>query len=398
MRWRAAAGGLSPAFSAGWNIANTGALAVGLSHAYGVSLAVIGLFTTALFITHAALQVPAGRLCDRFGARRVGTVGLTITALASLAALAWREAAFAIAMRAIAGVGTGLSFVSGSDYFRTTSGSALAQGVYGAGSMAGGGLALALIPTWGSWFAPFASAAIVAGAGAVLLALAPAEGPRPPLAPALPRLSDRRLLRLSAMHSASFGLSVVIGNWVVTLLERAGGDSGRIAGLAGALTLLLGIVTRPLGGRLYGHERLLRASFLLGGAATALLAAASPLGLMIAAAALVGLAAGMPFAPAFAGAARLRPDAPGAAVGLVNMTAAVTILVVTPLVGLSFSLPGNGRIGFAIVAALWALAALSVPRGHAWAGERSTARSAHIREAGPELPVADGGRRAALTD
>jgi MFS family permease len=362
MRWRAAVGGLAPAVSAGWNVGNVGAVAVGLSHAYGVSLGVIGLFTTGLFVTHALLQVPAGRLCDRFGARLVGVAGLAVTAAASVAALAWRDAAFAIAMRAIAGIGTGLSFVSGSDYVRSTVGSAFAQGMYGAGSMAGGGIALALVPQWGSWQAPFATAAIIAGVGALLLATAPREQQRTARAGALPSLSDRRLLRLAAMHSASFGLSIVVGNWVVTLLERAGGESSRVAGVAGALTLLLGIVTRPLGGRVYGRERLLRASFLLGGAGTAVLAIASPLGLAIAAAALVGLAAGVPFAASFAGAARIRPDAPGAAVGLVNMTAAVTILIVTPLVGLSFSLPGDGRIGFLAVAALWALAALSVPR------------------------------------
>jgi hypothetical protein len=39
-------------------------------------------------------------------------------------------------------------------------------------------------------------------------------------------------------------------------------------------------------------------------------------------------------------------------VGFVNMIAAVTILVGTPLLGLTFSLPGDGRIGFLIVAAL----------------------------------------------
>ena len=52
-----------------------------------------------------------------------------MTALASAAALAWKEAAFAIACRALAGVGTGLTFVSGSDYVRTTIGTAVAQGV-----------------------------------------------------------------------------------------------------------------------------------------------------------------------------------------------------------------------------------------------------------------------------
>ena len=362
MRLRALAGGLAPAVSAGWNVANTGAVAGGLAHAYGVSLAVVGLFTTGLFVTHALLQVPSGRLCDRFGARVVGVAGLAVTALGSTLALAWRDAAFAIAMRALAGVGTGLSFVAGSDYVRSTIGTPLAQGLYGAGSMAAGGLALALIPLFGGWHAPFLSAALVAGAGAALLAAAPREHARPPIARALPSLRDVRLLPLSAMHSASFGLSVVLGNWVVTLLERAGGDSKSVAGIAGSLLLLLGIVTRPLGGYAYGRRGLLRASFVVGGAGTALLAVAHPLPLAFAAAAVVGLAAGIPFAPSFTGAARLHPEAPAAAIGVVNMTAAVTILVATPLLGLTFSLPGDGRIGFAAVAVLWALTAATVRR------------------------------------
>jgi MFS family permease len=356
------AGALALAVSAGWNVSNVGAVADELATSYATPLWVIGLFTTALFVSHAALQVPAGRLCDRFGARQVGIAGLVVTAFASAAALAWKEAAFAIACRAVAGVGTGLTFVSGSDYVRTTIGTAVAQGVYGAGSMAGGGVALALVPQWNTWRAPFASAAVVGLVGVALLAVAPREAPRPPLAPSLPSFADRRLLRLAAMHSASFGLSVVIGNWVVTLLERAGGQTAGVAGLAGALTLFLGIVTRPYGGRLIGHTAALRASFVVGGLGTALLAVASPLALAIVASAVVGLAAGIPFAPSFAGAARARPDAPGAAVGLVNMMAALTILVATPLVGLTFSLPGDGRIGFVVLAVLWALTAASVPR------------------------------------
>jgi MFS family permease len=128
------------------------------------------------------------------------------------------------------------------------------------------------------------------------------------------------------------------------------------------LILLLGMITRPLGGRVFGHVGALRASLVAGGAAVALLAVAKPLPLAVVAAAVAGLAAGIPFASAFAGAARLRPDAPGAAVGLVNMIAAVTILVGTPLLGLSFSLPGNGRIGFLVVAVLWASTALAVRR------------------------------------
>lgn len=357
MRTRAALGAFALAFTPGFNVANVGAVADQVAHAYGIGLAVVGLFTTGLFVTHAALQVPMGRLCDRFGARAVGGCGLLIVACASAAALGWKEAWFAIGMRLVAGVGTAASFVAGAEYTRVTIGSAVAQGMYGAVSMAGGGLALALVPLWGSWRAPFALAAIVAAAGAAFVALAPREPARRPLQRGLPTVVDRRLLPLAAMHAASFGLSVVIGNWVVSLLHRAGGEPNRLAGIAGGLVLFLGVVSRPLGGRLIDRPGLVRASFVVSGLGIALLSVARPLPLVIAAAAIVGLAAGIPFAPAFAGAQRLRPDAPGAAVGFVNMIAALVILIGTPLLGLTFSLPGDGRIGFLVVAALCCLTA-----------------------------------------
>lgn len=361
MRTRALVGGFAMAFTPGFNVANVGAVADAVSHDYGVGLAVVGLFTTGLFLTHAAFQVPMGRLCDRVGARVVGGVGLAVVALASFAALGWRDAWFGIAMRVVAGVGTAGAFVGGSDYVRSTVGSAVAQGLYGALSMAGGGLAVALLPLWPSWRAPFVSAGLVAAAGVLLVALAPREERRVP-DPRRPTVLDKRLLPLGAMHAASFGLSVVIGNWVVTLLHRAGGMSERLAGPAGALVLFLGLISRPLGGRLIDRPAIIRASFVVSALGIAALAVAKPPALAFAAAAVVGIAAGVPFASAFAGAARLRPDAPGAAVGFVNMIAAVTILVGTPLLGLSFSLPGEGRIGFLVVAAL-CLATTATVRG-----------------------------------
>src|SRR3979490_985119 len=98
MRTRATLGAFAPAFTPGFNVANVGAVADQVSHAYGIGLAVVGLFTTGLFVTHAALQVPMGRLSDRLGARLVGGTGLGIVALASVAALGWKEAWFAIGM------------------------------------------------------------------------------------------------------------------------------------------------------------------------------------------------------------------------------------------------------------------------------------------------------------
>src|SRR4051794_25907658 len=43
---RAAVGGVAVGMAMGWNIAALGAIATRLSHAYGVGLATIGLFTT----------------------------------------------------------------------------------------------------------------------------------------------------------------------------------------------------------------------------------------------------------------------------------------------------------------------------------------------------------------
>jgi MFS family permease len=349
---RALLAGFALAFTPGFNVANVGAVADTASRQYGVGLGVIGLFTTALFLSHAAMQVPMGRLCDRLGARLVGAAGLVVVAAASAAALSWREAWFAIAMRLLAGFGTAASFVGGSDYIRATIGSPVAQGLFGAVSMAGGGLAVALLPLWAGWRTPFVSAAVVAAAGVALVAIAPHDGARPAHTGSRATVRDRRLLPLGALHAASFGLSVVLGNWTVTLLHRAGGVSEATAGIAGGLILFLGVVSRPLGGRLIDRPALVRASFVASAVGTFALAAATPFALAVVGAAIVGLAAGIPFAPAFAGAARVRPDAPGAAVGLVNMVAAVVILVGTPLLGLTFSLPGDGRIGFAAVAAL----------------------------------------------
>jgi MFS family permease len=349
---RALVAGFAMAFTAGFNLTNVGAVADTASRQYGVGLGVIGLFTTALFVSHAALQVPMGRLCDRAGARIVGGTGLLVVAAASAGALSWRDAWFAIGMRFLAGFGTAAAFVGGSDYVRATIGSPVAQGLFGAVSMAGGGLSVALLPLWADWRTPFLAAVAVAAAGAVLVAFAPRDEVRVAHAHERVTVFDRRLLPLGAIHAASFGLSVVLGNWVVTLLHRAGGVSEHTAGLAGGLVLFLGLGSRPLGGRLVDRPTWIRASFLVSAIGTAGLAAASPFALAVAGAALVGVAAGIPFATAFAGAARVRPDAPAAAVGLVNMVAAVTILAGTPLLGLSFSLPGDGRIGFAVVAAL----------------------------------------------
>lgn len=366
-------GGCALGLATGWNVANLGAIPSHLAAAYGVSLAVVGLFTTALFLTHLAMQIPGGRAADRFGARRAGLVGLVIIVVFNAVALIAPIPALALAARALIGIGTGLSFVSGSAYVRASGGSPFAQGLFGGVGLAGGGAALAVVSRFDTWRAPYWTAVAIGAAGLVVLATAPRDRPRvrTEREGGVPAgiLRDRRLYRLAVLYGASLGLSLVVGNWVVELLERNGGVAKGTAGVVGAMTLLLGIVTRPLGGWILrarpSRMRVATGASLAGGAVgTALLAVSEPLPLAALGGVLIGLAAGIPFAPAFTGAALVRPDAPAAAVGMVNGAASLVAIVGTPLLGLAFSLPGDGRIGFVVVAVLWLVALALLPSAH----------------------------------
>ena len=364
------AGGISVGIAVGWNIAILGPIATQLSHVYGVSLTTIGLFVTVQFVVHLVMQIPGGRAADRFGARRTALLGLAFIAAGNALSLIAPEPALAFLGRAIVGLGTGFAFVSGSDYIRARGGTPFVQGLYGGGSVLAPGAAVAVVPqleSWLGWRSAYLSAVVVSGVSALLLAsAAPAARTIRHAGERLDRgfFRDRRLERFAVIHAMSFGVSVVLGNWVVTLLEHHG-YSKSFAALAGSLTLLPGFLTRAAGGLLLRRDdasRWVALSFVLSGAGAIVLTLSLPLAVLAAVAALVGLAAGVPFAMAFTGAAAARPDAPGAAVGFVNGCASLVIVAGTPLVGLTFSLPGDGRIGFVALGVLAALAALATPR------------------------------------
>jgi MFS family permease len=377
MSGRAVAGGSAVGFSAGWNIADTGAVADELSVAYGTSLGVIGLFTSVLFLVHMLMQLPAGRLSDRLGPARVCAAGLAVMALGNVLAALEPEPSLALVARALLGVGTALGFIGGSDFVRASGGSAFAQGLYGGLATAGGGVALAVVPAaerWLDWRSPYLTALGVAVGAAALLLAAPhpvrVAGTAAGRAALGALARDRRLLRLAAVFAASFGLSVVIANWVVTLLEDEVGLSSEAAGAIGALTLVLGVVSRPVGGWILHHrpERVraaIVAAALVGALGTLALAAGSP-ALAVCGAVVVGLVAGISFAPAFTGAASLYPGSPATAIGVVNGVAAFTILAGTALAGVAFSADA-GVAAFVVLAALWAARALVTP---AWRSPR----------------------------
>ena len=374
-RLPATLGASAAGITVGWQVANVGAVADTVGEGYGVSLAAVGVLTTAMFVTHLAVQLPGGRLIDRVGARSVAIAGITLIGIMNAVALITPAFALGVSARALLGIGTGLTFIAGSDYVRSMVGTPFAQGLYGGINLGMAGVSLAVVPLFEStleWRAPFATAAVLSIVSVLAFAASPSDrrgrdataiaAERPPFR----ALRPAGLFPLVAIHAASFGLNVVIANWVVVLLERAGNYATSTAAAVGALTLLSGIVTRAVGGwvvRTYPERAraLIGLSLLSGGAATAALAWAGPVPLMVIAGIVVGLSAGFPFAAAFTGAARARPDMPGTSVAYVNALASVVILLGTPLVGLTFSLRGDGRIGFLIVGALWALTVVALP-------------------------------------
>jgi MFS transporter, NNP family, nitrate/nitrite transporter len=363
----AIAAGLAVGCFLTWNVTNVGAVADPLADAYGVSLAAVGLLTTALFVTHLAAQLPAGTWSDRYGARVIALAACAAAAVGNALLLVDDEYGLGVAGRLVVGLGSGAGFVAGLDLVRAGGGGPVLQGFYGGATMAGGGLALTVLPALTdstSWRAPYWTALVLAVAAA-LPTLAVGHLERVGRA-AHGVLGDPHLLPLGVLQAATFGLVVIAGNWVVPLLERDGASSAT-AGLLGGLVLLAGIVTRPVGGalarRVDTSRRLLVGGSLVAAAAGAvLLAVDGPRWVSGVGALALGLAAGLPFAAIFDAAQRIRPDAPGAAVALVNGCAVLTILVGTPLAGLAFDLPGDGALAFFGIAALGLAALLALPR------------------------------------
>lgn len=361
-------------FAVGWSNTNVGAGAPALASAYGVHVGAIGLLLTAMLACHVALQLPAGRLVDRASARTTALIGLSAMTVGHLAPVAAPDFALAVAARGVTGCGVALAFVAAVAYIRAAGGGAMAQGLFGGLNLSGGALAIVAVPRVEdalSWRAPFVTAAAVTAASLALMALAP---PVRRVATAAPVrhgvLRDRGLYRIGIGHTVSLGFSIVIGSWIIVVVQAHSELDARAAGLIGALTLLGGIASRPLGGWLVHHRphlvtAVVGASMLIGGLGAVGLAMSGSALLLFVAAVAVGVGAGVPFVPSFTAAVDRRPDAPGSAVALINLTAGVVALIFAPVVGATLRLDPQGRLGFLLIAVVWIGAIVVLPRRNA---------------------------------
>src|SRR5580692_7252902 len=279
------------AFAYSANYTNHAPLAPALMREFGFNNAMAGLLTTGIFATHAGMQIPGGYLVDRLGSRRVLLFALIWVAIGNLG-MAFAGAYWQLLFcKIFTGMGTGVCFVGGARYVhQATAGRRLpvAQGLLGRCRRMAARFVILAVPRLyllAGWRATFiVSGGMALTAAVIWLAGAPtvAFGARPPgrfhemlLAP--------QLWFLGLMQMATFGISLVVGSWVVVLL--------------------LGIVSRPLGGYLRRHVgiRPLFVGSLLMIALGCLLFLPSTISLAsaLAAVVLIGIGIGLPYAAMF---------------------------------------------------------------------------------------------------
>jgi NNP family nitrate/nitrite transporter-like MFS transporter len=354
---RALVSGCAAGFTFSANYTNHAPMLSVLREQFGFDQASAGFLTTGIFLTHALMQVPGGRLADRAGPARVMAVALGWVAIANFAIASAGAYWQLLFWKTLAGIGTGACFTAGARYMvGTFEGRDLhvAQGLFGGSVVMGSGFVLFAVPqlldAFG-WRGAFLSCALLATA--VWIWWMAAAPPAPHRAAATgglwEMLRDRGLWALGLIQMASFGLVIVAGTWITMLLHHTYRMPLKTAGLLGSMVLLLGIISRPLGGWLADRTRirvLVGGSLLLNAAACGALAWGQRTGLTVAAMLALGTGCGLPYAGVFNRAAALFPGRAGAAMGLVNTIGILMILAGAPAVGYLADWTGQVRTSF----------------------------------------------------
>ena len=344
------------AFSA--NYTNHAPMVTALAAEFKFRLAAAGFLTTGIFLTHGGVQIPGGNIVDKIGPKRVLPIALAIVCLGNIAlglSESYRQLLF---WKVFVGLGTGVSFVAGARYVSNAFAGPrlhLAQGFYGGSVLLGSGFVIYAIPLLSAAFgwrnAFFSTAAVAVAAGVTWILIDPATAPAVhKTAPLGAMLASPQLWLLGLVQMASFGLVIVVGVWITTYLTKTFSLTAVQAGRIGSLVLVAGVATRPIGGMLvprWGARRTLQVGLALNllaclcfGLGTGSLARA------VAGVALLGIGAGLPYAPAFNRAAALYPARAGVAMGFVNMLGIVMILAAPPLIGQMVDWSGSFQVSF----------------------------------------------------
>jgi nitrate/nitrite transporter NarK len=354
------------------NYTNHGPLVPTLVKVLSITMAAAGFFTTAVFLTHGILQMPGGALSDKFGPKKVGTIGLIIIAGGNLLTGTATTYEQILTYKFITGIGTGAAIVAGLRYVPTFFAGkeiALAQGVYGGSILLGSGFVIYVIPQllaglgWqGVFYTTGTMAAVLAVLWHLLAPNTPASGSVTKIDWAGLR-TNRNIWLLSLTQFGSFGTVISCGVWVNTLLQKNIHLDPKTAGMIGSLVLLIGIIMRPVGG-LIVDKKWCTAKQVLILAHAGLAVSFAWLGMCnnitsaVIAILFTGIMAALPFGPIFTYAVASFPKSPGVAMGFVNTWGAIAVMVLPPLMGSFVDSSGTFLSAFYLLAGVAVAASL----------------------------------------
>jgi MFS family permease len=356
------------ALSGAWNAGNVGPVASELATEFDVSLALIGALAGTLFFGANVLGlIFAAQIGEAIGLVRAMRLACALVIAGNLIfALTPVFAGLALG-RVLPGIGFALTTTVGIVWARDVGGVRLV-GVFGAAIQLGIALALltgSLLADNGvDWRVGFLISATL---GAFAFVAIPPDAVSSPLperrSQGFLRLAWRspRVYRLALMFISIYGVPMVLGAWMIEYLSGEGDVSKSLAGLSSFVLFGLSAAARAYGANLkqrgVGHAVL---SGTLGLAAVGLASVAlDPVALAaFAAAVLMGVGFGIPYATALTEAQDLYPEEPAEPLALMTLIALLLPIFVIPLVGHAIS-RGRGDIAFGILGLFLVLAAFA---------------------------------------
>ena len=369
-RWKALGFVAALGFVFSANYTNHGPLVPTLIKDLNITLALAGALTTAIFLTHGALQIPGGALADKLGAKRVAMWSLIIITVGNCLIGLSDSYYQIVALKFIIGIGTGSAFIAGARYVPTFfAGKEIqrAQGVYGGSILLGSGFVIYGVPQLLAavgWHGVFFVTGGMAGVFTVLWHLFAPDTPSHTTSPRINWtnvFANPNIWLLSWAQLGSFGVIIAAGVWVNTLLIKSIHLDPKTAGMVGSAVLLLGIISRPLGGFILGRKILSTKSLLVSASAGLALGFAwiglsTTMGMATLAIIFTGIMAGLPFAGIFNSDRDNCPATPGVAMGFVNTWGAAGVMILPPVIGRLVDITGTFVSGFYVLAGV-ALAA-----------------------------------------
>ncbi len=360
---------------------------------FGAAPAVLSGFVVLQLLVYAALQIPAGVLLDRFGARRLVVAGALTMAAGQLLLALSTSLPLAIAARVLVGTGDALTFISVlsvvTAWFPARRVPLMTQltGLLGQLGQVLSALPLAALLHGPGWTPAFVAAGALGVAVAVAVVVVVRD--RPPGAPPQPAAPGPRAV-LAAIGQSWREPGTRLGLWTHTGTQFSGtvfallwgvpylvAGQGFTQGEASALLALLvgvGIVAGPLFGEFAARHPLRRSLLVLtvlgltAGTWTAVLLVPPPAPRALLVALVVVLALGGPGSMiGFDYARTFNPGhRQGTAVGIVNIGGFVAALLVAQAVGVVLGAGGGGytpeafRLAWTVQYVVWGAALVGV--------------------------------------